>query len=1085
LFGPFAAQVDGSPLARLRTRKGEWLFALLVLRHGREVQRDWLMGTLWPDSRELQASASLRQSLADLRRALGPYAPCLRSPGPRTVCLCLPPGAADVLEFDLAIRQGDAASLERAISLYRGPLLEGCAEEWIGQEREARAQAYLAALETLAAHLAAHGENAAAVRHLRLLVSADPLRESGHRRLMEALAGSGDYTAAAEVYRRLRLLLHRELNAAPDGQTVALYERLRAEARARSAAGLAGAGSVGTVDGMLRPLHAAQAAHPSAAPTPPRGRLPSPLTAFVGRQREVRELTLLLKDEAGRMKDEAPDSDPLHPSSLPPHPSRLVTLTGSGGVGKTRLAIRAAEELLDRFADGVWFVDLSPLAEGGLVPQAVATVLEARAAPGQTPGEAATQWLRSRRCLLVLDNCEHLVVECARLAFALLQDCPALRILATSRQSLGLAGEIVYRVPSLSRPEETPDCRFAGGVVPQSADPPTRHPLRGYPRVPAQSAIESLLQYDAVHLFVERAQQGRSDFTLTRENAPAVVQVCHTLDGIPLALELAATCLKALSVQQLAARLEDRFSLLTGGSRAALPRQQTLRATVDWSYDLLTDRERALLRRVAVFASGWSLEAAEAVCGDLGLRIADRGIDPEGSPIRNPQPAIRNEEVLPLLTSLVDKSLVIVQERQGETRYHLLETVRQYAVGRLQESGEHPMLAARHSGFFLALAEEAERHRWRPEGKAWLDRLETEQDNLRSAMAWSLLEPRNAEAALRLAVLTTSLFGARGHLSEARRWLSRALAAPGGSDRARADALRHAGGKAYLQGDWAEARRLLGESAALYRKLGETGLYAQMLLNQFWATKDLDDRSHEGALLAESLACFQEIGDESGAGSAVGAMGWAAVRAGNLRAARRHFEKSLTLFRRSGNSVAISTGLYSLAFLHCLREENEQASRLGAQSVALQSMRAMQDAWAYLFAGWAACRHGDLGRARSLLRAGLTISWKLGEQVKIVTALPMFAELALAEGRLLVAARLFGATAAWQEKSGMPMQPPRKVIHDRGIAAARASLGEEAYAAAWHQGAAMILEEAVLCALSDADQPLPALPHNGAPAPLT
>ncbi|MBI3998211.1 MAG: adenylate/guanylate cyclase domain-containing protein, partial [Armatimonadetes bacterium] len=359
--------------------------------------------------------------------------------------------------------------------------------------------------------------------------------------------------------------------------------------------------------------------------------LPIQLTSFIGREHEIDELTRALRT------------------------ARLLTLTGSGGVGKTRLALQVAAEMLEEFLGGVWLVELAGLSDPSFVPQAVASTLGAREKPGRPPAETLVEHLASSSVLLLLDNCEHVLSACGHLADRLLRRCPNVRIMATSQQGLGISGEFTYRVPSLASPD--------------------------LQRVPS---VEDLARYEAVRLFVERAVYRQPRFQLTDRNASAVAQVCHRLDGIPLAIELAVARLNGLSVEQIATRLDDRFRLLTGGSRTALPRQQTLKGAIDWSYSLLSEKEQALLRRLSVFAGGCSLETAEAVC-------AGAGID--------------TDEILDLLTGLVEKSLVVAERRESEHRYRLLETVRRYGLDRLREAGEVADVHRRHLAWFLALAE--------------------------------------------------------------------------------------------------------------------------------------------------------------------------------------------------------------------------------------------------------------------------------------------------------------------------------------------------------------------------------------------
>src|ERR671916_121532 len=384
----------------------------------------------------------------------------------------------------------------------------------------------------------------------------------------------------------------------------------------------------------LRAVESASAEPAPRIPERPPNNLPSELSSFVGREEELAEVKRLLEN------------------------GRLLTLTGSGGCGKTRLALAVARELVEGFEDGVWLVELASLADPSLVPQVVAFTLGVREQPGRSLTETLSDYLSSKKMLLVLDNCEHLIEACATLAEALLRSCPELRVMATSREALGITGEVAWHVPSLS----LPDVR----------------------RLPD---IESLPRYESARLFVERAAAVKQTFTLTDQNAVAVAQVCYRLDGIPLAIELAAARAKVLSVEQIADRLNDPFGLLSAGGRTAMPRHRTLHATMDWSHELLPDEERALFRRLSVFAGGFSLEAAESVCAGEELE---------------------RDEVLELLSHLVDKSLVVAREVSGEARYRLLETVRQYAREKLSESDEAELLRERHAGFYLALAEEAE-----------------------------------------------------------------------------------------------------------------------------------------------------------------------------------------------------------------------------------------------------------------------------------------------------------------------------------------------------------------------------------------
>jgi predicted ATPase len=536
---------------------------------------------------------------------------------------------------------------------------------------------------------AAAGELAQAERELGAVLAADPCDEEAALLLMQVLRDAGRRAEALRVYATLSEALREELGVAPRAAVSAVYDELL---RADEATALPPRASAGMAAVIPRSGAAASAA-------PRTGNLPAPLSSFIGRDEAVRALRERLTE------------------------TRLLTLTGVGGCGKTRLALRVAAEVQEAYCDGAWLVDLAPVRAETDVARAVAEVLGVHEEAGRPLLATLTAALRPRHLLLVLDNCEHLVTACAELAAALLTGCPELRILATSREALGLVGEVAWPVPPLSLPDELP--------------------ANGRPSVAVVSRSE------AVQLFVARAQERQPGFALTAENAGAVVRVVRRLDGLPLALELAAARLGALTVAQVAQRLDDRFRLLTGGSRAALPRQQTLRATLDWSHDLLCEEERAVLRRAAVFAGGWTLEAAEAVCA------AD---------------AVAPEAVLDLLAGLVAKSLVQATTRSGAARYGLLETVRAYAWEHLKASREAEATARTHAAYYLALAEAAETSPTRSEQMAGLER---EVDNLRAALAWALARrdqpagaPDRVEVGRRLEAALARYRHMHGHLSD-------------------------------------------------------------------------------------------------------------------------------------------------------------------------------------------------------------------------------------------------------------------------------------------------------------------------------
>src|SRR5579871_3257556 len=555
LLGGFDLHREGEPVPRLPSRKGQWLLALLALRQGQEVSRDWLAAALWADSERAKGLRNLRQLLADeVRPVLGPAACHLRSPVAQTLCLDQEGVTIDVVAFDAALAKGTMAGLESAIALYRGPLLEGCPEEWILPERTVREQAYLAALEALAGRAAEQGDPAGAVRYLRLLLTTDPYREAAYIALMRAFAESGDYAAVTRTYRDLRLLLHRELHVRPAPETETLYRQLLNQAQ----------------PSVLR--NPARIERPALSPR----RLPIPLTSLIGREAEVATVVARLSTH------------------------RLITLTGAGGVGKTRLAIAAGHRLANAYPDGVWFVELASLTDPMHVVQTVATALGLEEKVPQRMPEALVERLAGRTLLLILDNCEHLLSVCAALVEILLRSSTGLRVLCTSRQPLGASGELVYRIPSLALPPALAAIPLPEGSAQTAAG-----------RTPSE-----LLGYGAVQLFVERALLTHPTFRITPHHIDALTTICRQLDGIPLALEMAAARVRSLSLEEIACRLEDRFGFLVGG-RTVEPRQQTLRSLLDWSDALLTPQERVVMRRLSVFPGGWEVEAAEAVCADI------------------------------------------------------------------------------------------------------------------------------------------------------------------------------------------------------------------------------------------------------------------------------------------------------------------------------------------------------------------------------------------------------------------------------------------------------------------------------------
>jgi predicted ATPase/class 3 adenylate cyclase/Tfp pilus assembly protein PilF len=732
--------------------------------------------------------------------------------------------------------------------------------------------------------------------------------------------------------------------------------------------------------------------------------LPQQVTSFVGREQPIEEVKHLLAT------------------------TRLLTITGAGGTGKTRLALQVAADLLPEYADGVWVVELAPLAEAGLVPQAAATVLGMRELPGQTMVQMLVEALKPKRLLLVLDNCEHLLAACAALADALLRGCPGVRLLATSREGLNTAGETTYRLPSLSLPDPR--------------------------QLPA--SVESLSQYEAVRLFIDRATAAVPAFRVTNQNAPAVAQVCSRLDGIPLAIELAAARVKVLPVEKINERLDDRFRLLTGGSRTALPRQQTLRALIDWSHDLLSEAERALLRRLSVFAGGWTLEAAESICA---------GGHPDSGP------CIEQWEVLDLLAALAEKSLVAYEERGGEPWYWMLETVRQYSRDRLLEAEEAEAVGHRHQGWYLELAERAEPELSGPQQAVWNHRLAAERDNLRTALRW-LEERGQVEAGLRLGAALCLFWARGGYHSEGRNRLAALLALPGASEHtgARAKALYVGGALAFYQGDYTVARTLLEESVSICREVGDRRLLADAVSNLGHASNAQSDYAAARTYYEQSLALRQEFGTDRDIALSYRSLADVAANQGDCETARSLYEESLSICRRLEDAHSIAWVAGCLGDLARRQSDYRAARSLHEESLkifrGLNDMQCLPRALCGL--AKLACCQGDYGAACSLYEESLAIRRELGAKRGVAECLEGLAEAAGSREEWDRAARLLAAAAALREAVGSSLPPPDRAEYERNVAAARTALSEKTFAAACAEGRAMTLGEAINYALGEA-----------------
>jgi predicted ATPase/transcriptional regulator with XRE-family HTH domain len=707
----------------------------------------------------------------------------------------------------------------------------------------------------------------------------------------------------------------------------------------------------------------------------PAGSLSLALTSFIGREREAEAVGRALAA------------------------TRLLTLTGPGGVGKTRLALHVAAGVARDFPDRVTVVALAPIRDPAQVVAAIARTIGVREAGGRSLFESLIAVLQERQLLLVLDNFEHLL-PAAPLVTDLLTACPRLQILVTSRAPLRLSGEHEFDIPPLELPD--------------------RERLH---------STEGLARYATVALFVERAQAVAPAFALTDENAATVAEICARLDGLPLAIELAAVRVKLLSPQSLLSRLGGRLNLLTGGARDLPARQQTLRRAIDWSHDLLSPAEQTLFRQLAVFAGGWTLEAATAV--------AATGPNPEPSAqnVEQLNSALETEgsepAVLDGLTALVDQSLVgRVGSGMSEPRFVMLETMREYALDRLEACGQAEALRERHARYYLDLAERAERELQGGEQVTWLDRLAREYDNLRAALTWSIARGET-ETALRLSGALSGFWDARSHLSEAREWLSRALNAAGGPPPARIKALNWASYFACLQGDYVQAQSQAAQCLAICRDLGSRrGIgYALLMLGQVATEQgNAEQATH---LWEESLEVLRDAGDLWGMTRPLNNLGELARARGDYARAQALHEEALAVRRELGDRLGLSNALCDLAYV----------------------------LW----------RRGDAPAARARAEEALVLSEHGAHQLGVVVALEALAAIETADRRWERAARLWGAAEALREVIGAPTETIDRTDHDYAVSLASGGMGDAPFALAWAAGRAMRLEQAVAVALGAED----------------
>jgi predicted ATPase/DNA-binding SARP family transcriptional activator len=1000
LLGGCALRYEGRPLpdTAFRRRRTFTLLLYLLSVPDQRAPREQILELLWPEKDPEESERGLRVVLSDLRAALGGSATrdvvVGRGPliGLQEIDLSI-----DAVTFETAaveaLAQAHPEALRRAAAGYTGPYLPGRTDDhWVSVRREHLRRLQDKVLTRLV-DLEEDTDPTSAEHRLRGLLLADPTAEPTARRLMELLAGQGRPEDALRVFDALAEALRDELGLLPMPGTEALRRLLLQDEPVRTGS----TNPMPSSELRLRPIN-----------------LPASFTSFVGREWELAEIKgLLLQPLSG---------------------CRLLTLTGSGGCGKTRLALEAAAAMPTRFPDGVRLVELASLTDPELAPQALAAVLgvQEQAQGGQTITELVLQALRPQRALLVLDNCEHLLGAVADLAATIMSACPAVHLLATSRQALGIVGEVTWLVPSLS--------------LPPTDDPHTERVV----------APTELLRFGAVRLFVERAQAAKPGFALTEAAAAAVAQVCRRLDGIPLAIELAAAQVRALSIGDLAARLDDRFHLLGTGNRAALPRHRTLRAAIDWSYTLLEEAERLVLQRLSVFAGGCPGEAAEAVCSGE---------------------EIRHRRVLPLLDSLTAKSLVQREELRDDqdtlrVRYSMLETLRQYARDQL-EAAPHPkidVVRTRHQRWYTALAEQAEPELSGPRQPTWLNRLDLEHDNMRAALNWARTSG-GFQDGLRLAGSLWRYWVTRGYFSEGRAWLEE-LAAQSARSGESLDpavgikALNGAGALAYYQADYAQALIHYEAGLTMVRASGDKKKMPGLLNNLGLVRKDQGDYAAAMAFYEESLVLYRELGDKRGTSKALNNLGIAAGDQGDsVRAAAFH-EESLRIKRELGDRHGMVTSLNNLGVVLTDLGDYERARALHEEGLALA--REIGHKWSIHIAlsslGRLAKAEGDYSRAVASYQESLELCRTAGNDLYTAVCLAGLSAVLQVQGRVDQATRLSGAASGLCERTSAPLPADDQKLHDRTIAMCRAALGES-FAALWAAGRALSHEAAIAEAL--------------------
>jgi predicted ATPase/DNA-binding SARP family transcriptional activator len=971
LLGPFSLHLDGAAIDTARwQRRPAMLIRLLASSTESQRSRDDVIDVFWPEADPAAGGSNLRYVLHLLRRALAPLPePVVHGGG----WLSLNPAydwSIDLPRFEaLARARGNRLeALRRAAELYGGEaLVDDRYEDWAIPIRENIQRLWRELCRGAADEARQSGDIAMEAHAYELLLQDDPLDEQAMQGLLRTLKRLGRATEALERYSAFERQYSRELDEPPRAELAEQFAELRREM------------TTGTGDCVSEPL-------PSSIPT----NLPDDPTTFIGRDHQLRDVVSLVRQPG----------------------TRLVTLTGVGGTGKTRLALRAAAMLLPAFQEGVFFCDLAPLSDPAHVLSTMADVLGIKEQAGRDPLEALVERLSGKHILVILDNFEHLLAASA-LVTRLLDACRELHVLATSRVRLRLSREIEYAVPPMSIPD-----------------------------LAERLDLDALGRQESIALFVDRARAVSHRFTLDEGNSTAVAQICSHLEGLPLSIELAAARVKLFPPQALKARLSNRLSLLTEGALDRHVRQQSVRGAIDWSYSLLTEADQTLLGRLAVFAGGATLEAAEAVCNRQGRLDLVEG-----------------------LTSLLDKNL-IRQESQEYPRFSMLETIREYAAERLAESGEDQPIRRAHLEYFLALAERTEPDLQGPSRPHRLRLLDSEHDNFRAAVLWASGTNPPAEEAGLLAGALFWFWHFRGHFTEGRALAQRAVAVVAAKGAGRAGALWCAGSIAWIQGDLSAARTELEESVAIWRVLGDGRSLAWSLNHLGLAVLYQGDPEGARRLMEEGLEYSRRHGTGWDLALQTANLGLTYHRLNRASAAREHVEEGLALFRDIGDPWGLSIALLYLGVVASGQSEYGRAR--SAVEEALPLLRAEGNPWniaeALNLLAEIVMEQGDLVRAMRLLAEAFALHRDVGDKAGMAAVAHNLGRIALLHTLAEESAWYFALASVFRESvsGGTPLTlvtPEDQNVH---IAAVRATLGEDAFAVAWAKGRRWDVDEAII-----------------------